>query len=61
VEFIVLVTAVMASYNHEKYIAQAIESVLNQTFTDLELVIVDDCSTDASPDIIKKYSEKDPV
>lgn len=59
-KFIVLVTAVMASYNHEKYIAQAIESVLNQTFTDLELVIVDDCSTDASPDIIKKYSEKDP-
>jgi len=50
----------MASYNHEKYIAKAIESVLNQTFGDLELVIVDDCSTDASPDIIKQYAQRDP-
>lgn len=59
-DLIVLVTAVMASYNHEKYIAQAIESVLNQTYGDLELIIVDDCSTDASPDIIKQYARRDP-
>jgi len=46
---------VMANYNNEKYIAEAIESVLNQTFTDWELIIVEDCSADNSPNIIKKY------
>jgi len=41
-----LVSVLMPSYNHEKYIAQAIESVLNQTFGDLELLILDDASKD---------------
>ena len=55
----VLVSVLMSSYNHEQYIAEAIKSVLNQTFKDLELIIVDDCSTDSSREIIKKYSAKD--
>jgi glycosyltransferase involved in cell wall biosynthesis len=50
----------MASYNHDKYISEAIESVLNQTFKDLELIIIDDCSTDNSPKIIADYQKKDP-
>ena len=46
---------IMANYNNEKYIAEAIESVLNQTCKDWELIIVEDCSTDNSLCVIKKY------
>lgn len=56
----VLVSVVMSSYNHEKYIRESIESVLNQTFKDLELIITDDYSTDSSPEIIANYQKKDP-
>jgi glycosyltransferase involved in cell wall biosynthesis len=49
----------MSSYNHGKYLSEAIESVLNQTFSDLELVIVDDYSTDNSREIIESYQAKD--
>ena len=42
-----LVSVVMTSYNHEKFIAESIESVLGQDFDDFELIIVDDASTDA--------------
>ena len=55
----VLVSVLMASYNHEKYISEAIESVLNQSFNGLELIIVDDCSTDNSKEIIDNYQKKD--
>lgn len=55
----VQVSALMASYNHERYLSQAIESVLNQTIPDLELIIVDDASTDNSPQIIQNYQAKD--
>ncbi|MGZ4928657.1 MAG: glycosyltransferase family 2 protein [Halobacteriota archaeon] len=55
-----LVSTFMKSYNHERYIAEAIESVLRQDFEDLELIIVDDASTDASRQIIERYAEQDP-
>jgi glycosyltransferase involved in cell wall biosynthesis len=58
-ENMVLVTVLMGSYNHERYISEAIASVLNQTFKDLELIIIDDCSHDSSPDIIRKYQAQD--
>jgi len=45
----------MASHNQEKYIAEAIASVVNQTFSQWELVIVDDCSTDYSLKVIEPY------
>ena len=46
-------------YNREDFIAEAIESVLSQTFTDFELIITDNCSTDKTPEIIKKYASTD--
>ena len=51
------VTVYLTSFNHAKYIGAAIESVLNQTFTDFELIIWDDASTDESWSIIKRYED----
>lgn len=49
----------MTSYNYEQYLPKAIESVINQTYQDWELIIVDDGSTDNSVEIIKEYCKKD--
>jgi glycosyltransferase involved in cell wall biosynthesis len=54
-------TILMANYNGGKYIQQAINSVLNQTFEDWELIIIDDGSTDNSIRIIKKYLKDDRI
>jgi glycosyltransferase involved in cell wall biosynthesis len=53
------VSVLMPAYNAEKYLVEAIESILNQTFTDFEFIIIDDCSTDKTWEIIQKYSKKD--
>ncbi len=50
---------IMTSYNYEKFIPQAIESVINQTVSEWELIIVDDGSKDNSLNIIKQYCQKD--
>lgn len=49
----------MLCYNHEKYIKEAISSVLNQTFRNFELIIINDCSQDNSEKIINYYIKKD--
>ena len=51
------VSVILTSYNHAKYLREAIESVLNQTFTDFELIIWDDASTDKSWAIIQSYTD----
>ncbi len=51
------VTIILISYNHAKYLRDSIESILNQTFTDFELIIGDDASTDESWEIIQSYSD----
>jgi len=54
-----LISVVMSVYNGEKYLAEAIESILNQTYTNFEFIIVNDGSSDKSIDIIKEYMTKD--
>ena len=54
-----LVTVITPLYNAEKYIVETIESVVNQTYQNWEMIIVDDCSTDNSRDIVKEYETKD--
>lgn len=53
------VSIVLPTYNGEKYLAQSIQSVLTQTYRNLEFVIVDDCSTDGTPEIIRRFAEED--
>jgi glycosyltransferase involved in cell wall biosynthesis len=53
------VSVLLPAYNAEKYIKQSIDSILNQTFTDFEFIIIDDCSTDSTWEIIKSYEKKD--
>ena len=49
----------MATYNGEKYLREQIESILNQTYKNIRLIISDDCSTDQTREIIKQYEKKD--
>lgn len=53
------VSVVMSVWNEEKYLADSIESILAQTFTDYEFVIVNDGSSDSTQDILETYAQKD--
>jgi glycosyltransferase involved in cell wall biosynthesis len=53
------VSVCLPVYNGERFLAEAIRSVLEQTYTDFELLIIDDCSTDSSPEIIKQFTSLD--
>lgn len=50
-----LVSVIIPNYNHAKYLDQRIQSVLNQTYRNIEVIILDDCSTDNSIDVINQY------
>lgn len=55
-----LVSVIMPAYNCERYICEAIESVMNQEYAQWELIAVDDCSTDGTKKVIERYVQNDP-
>ncbi len=52
-----LVSVVVPNYNHAQYLHQRIQSILNQTYKNIELILLDDASTDDSLDILKQYAQ----
>ncbi len=56
-----MVSVIIPNFNHSKYLVERIDSVLNQTYQDFELIILDDCSTDDSREIIERYRGHDRV
>lgn len=55
-----LVSVIIPTYNQENFIAETLESVLQQTYTNLEIIVMDDGSTDNNPKVISEYAKKDP-
>ena len=55
-----LISVTMPVYNAKRYVAEAVESILAQTLADFEFLILDDGSTDRTPEILKRYAERDP-
>jgi teichuronic acid biosynthesis glycosyltransferase TuaG len=55
-----LVSVIMPAYNAEEYISEAVQSVMAQTYTNWELLILDDCSTDGTADKARCFSDLDP-
>ena len=54
-----LITVVMPNYNGRRFVEQAIDSVLNQTYSNFELLVVDDCSKDDSLRLIQQKAQSD--
>lgn len=53
------ISVIMSVYNGEAYLEEAIESIINQTFKNWELIVINDCSTDSTPEILSSLSNKD--
>lgn len=54
-----LITVILPVYNGERFLNETIDSILNQTFQDFEVIIIDDCSQDQSYNIIQSYAQQD--
>lgn len=54
-----LVSVIIPCYNTEKYVEQAVRSIMNQSYKNLEIIVTDDCSTDNSFEILKKLADED--
>lgn len=55
-----LVSIILPVYNGAKYLSESIDSIVSQSYKNWELLIIDDCSTDSSPEIATLYANKDP-
>ena len=55
-----MVSIIVPIYNAEQYLRRCVDSILNQEYTDYELLLVNDGSTDASGDICEEYGDQDP-
>lgn len=53
------ISVITTNYNHKQYLRQSVESILNQQYPDFELIIIDDCSTDGSQDLIHELAKED--
>ncbi len=56
-----MVSVIVPNYNHASYLVARIESILNQTYQDFELILLDDCSTDDSREVLLKYKDNPKV
>lgn len=54
-----IISIIVPIYNAEKYLSDCLESIICQTYTNLEIILVDDASTDSSPEICREYEKKD--
>jgi len=52
------ISVLLPVYNGARYICRSINSVLAQTFSDFEIIVIDDCSTDVTPDLLSKYNDE---
>jgi len=55
-----MISVIMAAYNAEEFIGEAIESIIGQTYPNWELIVVDDGSLDRTPEIVRQFAERDP-
>jgi len=53
-----LASVIMPAFNHERYVEAAIRSVLDQSYANVELIVVDDCSSDSTPEIVQRLSDE---
>ena len=53
------VSVIVPNYNHQAFLKQRLDSILNQTYQDFEVLLLDDCSPDNSREILKAYAEED--
>ena len=53
-----MISVILSTHNDENTISDAINSILNQSYTDLELIIINDCSTDKTKEVIKSFDDR---
>jgi glycosyltransferase involved in cell wall biosynthesis len=56
-----LVSVIVPNYNHAQFLSQRLDSILNQSYSDIEIIILDDCSTDQSIEVIQRYKKHYPT